>query len=232
MKVLGLIGGMSWENTIEYYRVINQMVNERLGGWSSAKIVLYSVNFEEILPLQNNNEWDKITDIASRICAGLEKAGCSALIICSNTMHKIADQVQKGISIPLINVIDETAKVIRAKNMKNIGLLGTKFTMEEDFYTHKLKHDYNLNPIVPVEKDRQYIHEAIYKQFAKGVFSDKTKQKFLEIIENLKDRGSEGIILGCTEIPLLIKQEDVNIPLFDTLKIHLKSAVDFCLTNK
>ena len=231
MKLLGLIGGMSWENTIEYYRVINQMVNERLGGWNSAKIVLYSVNFEEILPLQNNNEWDKITDIASRICAGLEKAGCSALIICSNTMHKIADQVQTRISIPLINVIDETAKVIKAKNMKNIGLLGTKFTMEEDFYTHKLKHDYNLNPIVPVEKDRKYIHVAIYNQFAKGLFLDKTKQKFLEIIKNLKDRGAEGIILGCTEIPLLIKQEDVNILLFDTLKIHLKSAVDFCLTN-
>lgn len=231
MKLLGLIGGMSWESTIEYYRVINQMVNERLGGWNSAKILLYSVNFEEILPLQNNNEWDKITDIASKICARLEKAGCSALIICSNTMHKIADQVQTRISIPLINVIDETAKVIKAKNMKNIGLLGTKFTMEEDFYTHKLKYDYNLNPIVPVEKDRKYIHEAIYNQFAKGLFLDKTKQKFLKIIKNLKDRGSEGIILGCTEIPLLIKQEDVNIPLFDTLEIHLKSAVDFCLTN-
>jgi len=231
MKLLGLIGGMSWESTIEYYRVINQMVNDRLGGWNSAKILLYSVNFEEILPLQNNNEWDKITDIASKICARLEKAGCSALIICSNTMHKIADQVQTRISIPLINVIDETAKVIKAKNMKNIGLLGTKFTMEEDFYTHKLKYDYNLNPIVPVEKDRKYIHEAIYNQFAKGLFLDKTKQKFLKIIKNLKDRGSEGIILGCTEIPLLIKQEDVNIPLFDTLEIHLKSAVDFCLTN-
>jgi len=232
MKLLGLIGGMSWENTIEYYRVINQMVNERLGGWNSAKILLYSVDFEEIITLQNNNEWDKISDIVSNICIKLEKAGCSAIMICSNTMHKIADQVQTRISIPLINVIDETAKVIKAKNMKNIGLLGTKFTMEEDFYTHKLKYDYNLNPIVPVEKDRKYIHEAIYNQFAKGLFLDKTKQKFLKIIKNLKDRGSEGIILGCTEIPLLIKQEDVNIPLFDTLEIHLKSAVDFCLTNQ
>jgi aspartate racemase len=229
MKLLGLIGGMSWDNTIEYYKIINQMVNERLGGWNSAKILLYSVNFEEILPLQNNKEWDKISDIALNICIKLEKAGCSALMICSNTMHKIADQVQKSVSIPLINVIDETAKAIMAKKIKNIGLLGTKFTMEENFYTYKLKYDYNLNPIVPEEKDRKYIHEAIYNQFAKGIFLDKTKQNFLEIIKNLKERGCEGVILGCTEIPLLIKQEDVNIPLFDTLKIHLKSAIDFCL---
>lgn len=229
MKLLGLIGGMSWENTVEYYRVVNQMVNERLGGWNSAKILLYSVNFEEIIPLQNTNDWDRITDIISEICIKLEKAGCAALMICSNTIHKIADRVQKSITIPLINVIDETAEAIKAKNIENIGLLGTKFTMEEDFYTHKLKYDYNLNPIVPQEKERKYIHEAIYNQFAKGIFLDKTKQKFLEIIHNLTAGGAEGIILGCTEIPLLIKQKDVDIPLFDTLKIHIKSAVDFCL---
>ena len=176
MKLLGLIGDMSWESTIEYYRIINHLVNNKLGGWNSAEILLYSVNFEEILPLQNNNEWDKITDIVSKICVKLEKAGCSALIICSNTMHKIADQVQNNISIPLINVINETAKAIKAKNIKNIGLLGTKFTMEEDFYTHKLKYDYNLNPLVPAEKDREYIHDAIYSQFAQGIFSDKTKE--------------------------------------------------------
>ena len=229
MKLLGLIGGMSWENTIEYYRVINRMVNKRLGGWNSAKILLYSVNFEEILHLQNNNKWRKIADAVYKICTRLQKAGCSALVICSNTMHKVADRIQKKISIPVINVIDETAKVIKAKNITNIGLLGTKFTMEEDFYTDKLKYNYKLNPIVPAEKERKYIHEKIYNQFAKGMFLDKTKQEFLNIIENLQEKGAEGIILGCTEIPLLIKQEDVNIPLFDTLKIHLKSAVDFCL---
>ena len=229
MKLLGLIGGMSWENTIEYYRVINQMVNERIGSWNSAKILLYSVNFEEILPLQNNNEWDKIKNIILKICIKLEKAGCSALIICSNTMHKIADRVQENITIPLINVIDETAKVVKANKIKNIGLLGTKFTMQGEFYIQKLKNDYNLNPIIPNEKERNYIHDAIYNQFAQGIFLNKTKQKFLEIIKNLKKKGSEGIILGCTEIPLLIKQEDVNIPLFDTLRIHSKSAVDFYL---
>lgn len=231
MKLLGLIGGMSWQNTIEYYKVINQMINERLGSWNSAKILLYSCNFEEILPLQNKNKWDKILEIISKICTKLEKAECSALVICSNTMHKIADQVQDNISIPLINVIDETAKIIKKKNIKNIGLLGTKFTMEEDFYTLKLKNIYNLNPIVPIKNDRTYIHEAIYGQLAQGIFLNKTKEKFLEIMKKLEEGGSEGIILGCTEIPLLIKQEDINIPLFDTLKIHLKSAVDYCLTD-
>ncbi|MFX0138932.1 MAG: aspartate/glutamate racemase family protein [Candidatus Hodarchaeota archaeon] len=231
MKLLGLIGGMSWQNTIEYYKIINQMINERLRSWNSAKILLYSCNFEEILPLQNKNKWDKILEIISKICTKLEKAECSALVICSNTMHKIADQVQDNISIPLINVIDETAKIIKKKNIKNIGLLGTKFTMEEGFYTLKLKNIYNLNPIVPIKNDRNYIHEAIYGQLAQGIFLNKTKEKFLEIMKKLEEGGSEGIILGCTEIPLLIKQEDINIPLFDTLKIHLKSAVDYCLTD-
>jgi aspartate racemase len=227
MKLLGLIGGMSWENTIEYYKFINQLVNERLGNWNSAKILLYSVNFQEILPLQNKNEWEVILNIVSMISLKLEKAGCGALVICSNTMHKIADQIQEKISIPLINVIDETAKAIKAKNIDNIGLLGTKFTMEGDFYIQKLHNAYNLNPIVPVQKDRDYIHEAIYNQFAKGIFLDKTKQRFLKIINKLRERGAGGIILGCTELPLLIKKEDVDIPLFDTLKIHMKSAIEF-----
>jgi len=231
MKLLGLIGGMSWENTVEYYRVINQMVNDRLGSWNSSSLLLYSINFEQILPLQNKNEWDRIAQIISEICMQLENAGCAALVICSNTMHKVADKIQEIISIPLINVIDETAKEITSNKISNIGLLGTKFTMESNFYTQKLKRIYGINPIIPAQKDRLYIHEAIYNQFAKGIFLDKTKQKFLKIINNLVENGSEGIILGCTELPSLIKQEDVNIPLFDTLKIHLKSAVDFCLTD-
>ena len=231
MKLLGLIGGMSWENTIDYYKVINQMVNERLGSWNSAELLLYSFNFEEILPLQNQNEWGKITEIVSEISIKLENAGCAAVVICSNTMHKVADQVQEKISIPLINVVDETAKKIKVENIQDVGLLGTKFTMESGFYTQKLKNIYNINPILPVSKDRNYIHEAIYNQFAKGIFNDKTKKKFLKIIKSLAERGSEGIILGCTELPILIKQEDVKIPLFDTLKIHLRSAIEFCLKD-
>ncbi|MHA2392103.1 MAG: aspartate/glutamate racemase family protein [Promethearchaeota archaeon] len=230
LKLLGLIGGMNWKNTIEYYEVINQMVNDRLGNWNSARILLYSVNFEEILLFQSNNEWDKLEKIFTNISMKLEQAKCSALVICSNTMHKIADQIQKEINIPLINVIDETAKEIRKKHINTIGLLGTKFTMENDFYIGKLRNIYHLNPLTPLENDRNYIHQAIYDEFARGLFLKQTKAKFLEIIDNLKERGSEGIILGCTEIPLLIKQEDVDIPFFNTLEIHLKSAVEFCLT--
>lgn len=231
MKLLGLIGGMSWENTIDYYRILNEMVHNELGGWNSARLLLYSVNFEEILHLQNSNEWDKITDKVRQICIILEKANCSGIIICSNTMHKIADQVQENIKIPIINIIDETAKIIKQNNLKKVGLLGTRFTMEGEFYVEKLKNKYNIDTIIPEKSEREYIHHAIYNQFAQGIFLDKTKQKFLEIIQNLMEMGSEGIILGCTEIPLLIKQEDVNIPLFNTLTIHLKSAVDFCLKD-
>ncbi len=231
MKLLGLIGGMSWENTIDYYRILNEMIKSKLGGWNSAKIILYSVNFEEILSLQNNEEWDIIADKVSQICITLEKANCSAIVICSNTMHKIADQVQEKIVIPIINVIDETAKAIKERNVETIGLLGTKFTMESGFYIEKLKDKYNLNPIIPKELNRKYIHNAIYDEFAKGIFLDETKIKFLDIIENLEKRGVQGIILGCTELPLLIKQEDVNIPLFNILKIHLKAAVDFCVED-
>lgn len=231
MKLLGLIGGMSWENTIEYYRILNEMIKSKLGGWNSAKIILYSVNFEEILSLQNNNEWHNIANEVRQICITLEEASCSAIVICSNTMHKIADQAQEKTKIPIINVIDETAKVIKERNIETIGLLGTRFTMEGGFYIEKLKDKYNMNPIIPQEPNRKYLHNAIYNEFAKGLFLDETKIKVLDIIENLKKRGAEGIILGCTELPLLIKQVDVNIPLFDTLKIHLKAAVDFSLAN-
>ena len=229
MKLLGLIGGMSWENTIEYYRILNEMINSKLGGWNSAKIMMYSVNFDEIILLQNNDDWDNILDIFIEICITLEKANCSAIFICSNTMHKIADHVQEKIKIPIINVIDETAKIIKKRKLKTVGLLGTRFTMEGGFYIEKLSKKYNLNPIIPEESNRKYIHNVIYNQFAKGIFLEETKKKVLDIIKNLKKRGAEGIILGCTELPLLIKQKDVDIPLFDTLKIHIKAAVDFCL---
>ena len=229
MKLLGLIGGMSWENTIDYYRILNEMVHNELGGWNSARLLLYSVNFEEILPLQNSSEWDKITDKVKQICIIFEKANCLGIIICSNTMHKIADQVQEKIEIPIINVIDETAKIIKQNNIKTVGLLGTRFTMEGEFYVEKLKNKYNINTIIPVISEREYIHDAIYNEFAQGKFLESTKDVFLDIINNLKNQGAEGVILGCTEIPLLIKPKDVEIALFDTLRIHLKAAVNFSL---
>jgi len=230
LKLLGLIGGMSWENTIEYYRIINGLIKERTGKWNSAKLLLYSVNFDEILSLENKNRWSDIVLLMTNISRKLENAGCEALVICSNTMHKIADELQKNISIPIINVIDETALKIKELKLKKVGLLGTKFTMEGDFYLKKLEEKYNISVIGPQKDDRDYIHTAIYTEFAQNKFFDKTKQKFLIIIERLKNRGAEGIILGCTEIPLLIKPEDSELPLFDTLKIHLNAAADFLLS--
>ncbi|TXT63330.1 MAG: putative racemase YgeA [Promethearchaeota archaeon] len=227
MKLIGLIGGMSWESTIEYYKVINSLVNERLGDWNSAKILLYSVNFQEILPLQNSNEWDKIAEEIIDICQNLEIFGCKTIVICSNTMHKIADQIESNISIPIIHVVDETAKAIKEKNLERIGLLGTKFTMEGEFYENRLTDKHGLTVYIPEGRDREYINNAIYTELAKGKFLDSTKEYFLKIIRKLKEKGSQGIILGCTEIPLIIKPEDVDIPLFDTLKIHLEGAVDF-----
>jgi aspartate racemase len=220
---------MSWENTIEYYQIINEMVKERLGGWNSAKIMLYSVNFEEILPLQNNNQWDKIARKMIKISMDLESVGCAAIVICSNSMHNIAEKIEDQISIPLIHVVDETAKAIKNNNLKTIGLLGTKFTMEGGFYVQRLFKKHNITVIVPEPNERDYIHEAIYTEFAVGKFLDSTKDEFLEIIANLKEKGAQGIILGCTEIPMLIKPTDVNIILFDTLRLHLNGAVEFAL---
>ena len=216
MKLLGLIGGMSWESTIEYYRILNEFIRSELGGWNSAKILLYSVNFEEILPLQNNNDWGQIKNKMVRICKILEIAGSSAIVICSNTMHMIAD-------------IDETAKVIKAMKIKTIGLLGTKFTMESGFYKNKLVNKYELIVNIPEKEERDYIHKTIYDEFAQGKFFESTKKKYLKIINKLKENGCEGIILGCTEIPLIIKQEDVDIVLFNTLNIQLEAASNFAI---
>lgn len=229
MKTLGLIGGMSWENTIEYYRVINKLINKKLGGWNSAKLHLYSVNFEEILPLQNQGRWEEIASKMIEIAKNLEIAGSNALVICSNTAHKVADQIQKRIKIPLIHVVDETAKIIKSKKIEKVGLLGTKFTMEDGFYTERLVNNYNIEVLLPKKSDRDLIHNAIYNEFAQGIFKKTTKKFFLNIIEELSKKGTNGIILGCTEIPLLIKQQDVKIQLFDTLEIHLRAAVNFAL---
>jgi aspartate racemase len=230
LRILGLIGGMSWENTIEYYRVINEMIKDKLGGWNSAEILLYSVNFEEILPLQNANKWNQIAEMMIGICKKLELVGCSAIVICSNTMHKIAEKIESVISIPLIHVVDETAKVILSKNFKMIGLLGTRFTMKGGFYANRLTNKYKIRVILPDKPNIEYINNAIYNEFAQGKFLHSTKNKFLEIIDSLKKRGAQGIILGCTELPILIKSEDADIELFDTLKIHLKAAVNYMLS--
>ncbi|MBD3255660.1 MAG: amino acid racemase [Candidatus Lokiarchaeota archaeon] len=220
---------MSWENTIEYYRTLNKMVHNRLGNWNSSKTLLYSVNFEEFLPLQNEGKWDEITEKMISISQKLEQAGCSALILCSNTMHKIVNDLEVHLHIPIIHVVDETAKAIKRNQLDTIGLLGTRFTMEGKFYVERLRKRHNLDVILPKKSDRDYIHEAIYTEFAQGTFLQPTKDVFLRIINDLEEEGAQGIILGCTEIPLLIKSKDINLPLFDTMEIHLSAAVKFAL---
>lgn len=232
MKTIGLIGGMSWESTIEYYRIINELVSKRLGGLNSGKILLYSVNFQEIADLQHENKWDELTEIMIDIAQKLEKAGADVVLICTNTMHKMADEVQKSINIPLLNIIDVTAEKIKEMGLKKVGLLGTKFTMEDDFYKGRLKRKHGIDVLIPDEEGRQIVHDVIYNELCKGRIKEFSKEKFKRIIADLASKGAEGVILGCTEIPLLIKQEDCDIPIFDTTMIHAEAAVNFALGEK
>ena len=229
MKKIGLIGGMSWESSAEYYRIINEMVKEKLGGLHSAECILYSVDFEEIEKLQHDGKWEDLTKLMKKFAKKLEAAGAEFILICTNTMHKMAEDVQANIGIPLFHITDATAEKIHENGFGKVGLLGTKFTMEEDFYRKRLKLKHNIEVLVPADNERELIHEIIYDELCVGIIRDSSRKKFKEIIRNLSSRGAEGIILGCTEIPLLINEKDVDIPLFDTMTIHAKSAVEFAL---
>jgi len=229
MKTIGLIGGMSWESSQEYYRIINETVEETMGGLHSAKSLMYSFDFEEIEKLQHQGDWDKLTELMIEAAKDLEKGGADFVIICTNTMHKMADEVQKNIQIPLLHIADATAEKIKEKGINKIGLLGTKFTMEEDFYKGRLIDKYEIKVIIPNEEERQIVHKVIYNELCLGKINQSSKKKFKKIIQNLISNGAEGIMLGCTEIPLLIKQEDVEVPLFDTTTIHAKYAVENAL---
>jgi len=228
MKTIGIIGGLTWLSTADYYRLINQQINEKLGGVEAGKIILYSVNFAEIKVLTENNEWDAIAAIMKDVARKLEAAGADCILIGANTMHKIADEVQSAIHIPLINIAEETAKVIQAKGMKKVALLGTKYTMQLDFYTKKLSAK-GIQTIIPGDEDIAYINNAIYTEMGKGLFLPETKARFIQIIDKLQQSGVDAVILGCTEIPILIKQEDVNLPVLDTTVIHVSAAVNFVI---
>jgi len=229
MKTIGLIGGMSWESSLEYYRIINEQVKEKLGGLHSAKSLMYSVDFEEIERLQHQGNWKEATKLMIDAAKRLEKGGADFVIICTNTMHKMADAVQDSIKIPLLHIADATAERIKAKGLKKIGLLGTRFTMEEDFYKGRLIKKYGLNVIIPDEKDRQTVHDMIYHELCLGKVNQSSKDRFIKIINKLVDDGAEAVILGCTEIPLLVRQKDVKILLFDATRIHAESAVEYAL---
>lgn len=231
MKLLGFIGGMNWQSTAEYYKTINNLVNQRLGGNHSARLIIYSVDFEEILSLEMKNNWDSIGNKMAEISQDLEKAGARGLVLCSNTMHLVAEDLEKVTNIPIINVIDATAEEIKKNRIESIGLLGTKFTMEREFYKNRLKEKHGLKVLVPDSKGIGIINNIIYKELAYGKINPTSKKEIKRIVENLISDGAEGIILGCTELPMIINSKEVDVPLFDTLKIHMLAAMNFSLED-
>jgi aspartate racemase len=229
MKVIGLLGGMSWESSLEYYRIINETVKQRLGGLHSAKCILYSVDFQQIETLQHEGNWDELTKIMIESALNLEKAGADMVLICTNTMHKMANEVKSAIKVPLLHIADAAAEKVREKNLKKVGLLGTKYTMEQDFYKGRIKEKYNIDVLIPDPDEREIVHDVIFNELCLGQIKKESRERYKEIIQNLIQKGAEGIILGCTEIPLLINQDDFDIPIFDTTTIHCYAAIDYAL---
>jgi aspartate racemase len=229
MKTIGLIGGMSWESSSEYYRLINQMVKERLGGLHSAECILYSVDFQEVEKLQHQDEWEELTRLMIYYAGKLESAGAELIVICTNTMHKMVEEVQNSVSIPLVHIADATAEAILAKGLKRVGLLGTKFTMEEDFYRNRLNERYDIEVMIPPESDRTVVDDVIYRELCRGIIKKSSREKFKRIIDTLARGGSQGVILGCTEIPLLVGQDDVEVPLFEDEGRRLINMMSYAL---
>jgi len=232
MKTIGLLGGMSWESSIEYYRIINQAVKKRLGGLHSAQCLMYSFDFAEIEVLQHAGEWETLTHVMVNAVRRLEQGGADCLLICTNTMHRMADQIESATTVPLLHIADATAGAIKSKGLHTIGLLGTRFTMEGDFYKGRLEEDHGLKVLVPDDGGREIVHRIIYDELVQGEIRDKSRKAYLKIIAELQNKGAEGVILGCTEIPLLIKQEDVDLPIFDTTTIHAEAAVKWALESE
>ncbi|MBK5505159.1 aspartate/glutamate racemase family protein [Bacillus sp. TH12] len=230
MKTIGLIGGMSWESTSEYYRILNEEIKSRLGGLHSAKCLINSVDFEEIERFQSNGDWDGAGEVLGNAAYSLQKGGADFIIICTNTMHKVVEKIKENINIPVLHIADTTAKEIKRKGIQTIGLLGTKYTMEQDFYKSRIEEN-NIKVIVPVEKNREKINEIIYTELCLGKITSQSREYYKRVIEELVQKGAQGIILGCTEIGLLIKQEDVVVPIFDTTFIHAIEAVNVAFEN-
>lgn len=228
MKTIGLIGGMSWESTISYYRIINEEIKEKLGGLHSAKIILYSVEFDEIEKCQSSGEWEKSGEILGNAAKGIENAGADFILICTNTMHKVAPQIASMINIPIIHIADATADELEKRNIKTVGLLGTKYTMTQDFYKQRLI-DRGIKVVIPDEEDIETVNSVIFDELCVGKIEDSSREKYKKIIKTLADKGAEGVILGCTEIGLLISQTDVDIPVFDTTVIHAKRAAELSM---
>jgi aspartate racemase len=229
MKTIGLIGGMSWESSIEYYRIINETTKAKLGGLHSAKSLMVSVDFAEIEKLQHEDRWDEAAQILVKCAQDLERGGADCIVLCTNTMHKLADQIIGSVNIPFLHIADATAEKIVAAGMKKIGLLGTRFTMEHDFYKGRLIANFGLEVLVPDKVDRDIVHRVIYEELVQGKIVDSSREEYKRIIASLIADGAQGIILGCTEIELLVKQADSSVPLFPTTHIHAATAVEFAL---
>lgn len=229
MKKIGLIGGISWVSTADYYKFINEGINKELGGVNFAECMIYSFNYNDIKRNNENNDWEATFNMLSKACQNLKNCGAEAIVLCANTMHLIADRIQESVDLPLIHIATETAKVVQKKDIKKVGLLGTKFTMELDFFKDKLSA-LDIEAIIPEADDRDFIHDTIFNELGKGLILESTQSRYLAIIEKLINNGAEGIILGCTEIPLLIKQEMVTVPVFDTTLIHSNAAIEFALS--
>ena len=230
MKTIGMLGGMSWESTSNYYREINQLVKAQLGGFNSAKIVMYSVNFEEIEKLQTAGEWDKTGIILSNAALSLKAAGADFLMICTNTMHKVANQVEQETGLPLLHIADATGEQLKAQGISKVGLLGTAFTMEQDFYKGRLQDKFGIEVIVPNGVQRKLVHGVIYNELVQGVLNNRSRNDFITVINDLQESGAEAVILGCTEIAMLVNQNDTKVPLFDTTEIHAQAAVHYALS--
>ena len=230
MKILGLIGGISWVSTIDYYTQINQGINDRLGGLNYAECIIYSFNFQNIKNNNDTNNWDSTLKMVVAAAKNLEKSGAKGIVLCANTMHIIADRLEKEINIPVIHIATSTAIEIKKVGLKKVGLLGTKFTMEYDFFKSKL-NELGIDVLIPLnQSDKDFINDTIFDELTKGIIRTETKERYLSIIEQLKNDGAEGIIAGCTEIPLIIKENDIDLPYFNTSLIHSKAAVKFALT--
>lgn len=228
MKTIGIVGGISWLSSVEYYRYVNEIVNSRLGGVNAAQVILYSLNFADVKKLTEADDWSGLATLISDAAQRLQQCGADCILIGANTMHKIADAIQASVQVPVLHVAVVTAEAIKAQQLDTVALLGTKYVMQQDFYRGKLREQ-GIETIVPEQEDVDYINSAIYNEFGKGIFTETAKQRFLQIIDSLAAKGAQGVIFGCTEIPILLKPSDCKIPVFDTTLLHATAAVDFIL---
>ena len=229
MKTIGLLGGMSWESTIPYYRLINEGIKARLGGLHSASLLLHSVDFHEIEACQSSGDWDKAGDILASAAAGLERAGAEGIVLCTNTMHKVASQIEDRCSVPFLHIADATARAIQRANLQQIALLGTRYTMEQDFYRGRMRDAHGIETCVPDGEDRARVNQIIFDELCLGTFSEPSRAYFIDLIARMANQGAQGVIFGCTEIGLLVSQDQSPIPVFDTAALHAADVVDFML---